>query len=454
MNGIVSLKPTATQPPRVVEVVNPVGNKPIVVDNQKLPTSTLRNYVEGRPVKVDWYQKQRDKVSGSYTQDGQVSASIDQFIKINALLVRLDGEIDYNQDNKDLTFSIKGALYVTTGLVPAEGDLFVYEAGNGRKLVYTVTQSNRLSALNEAVYRCDFTALYYSTDKRFDDLNKKVLQEFIFIEDYANFGKASVITTDLFRLIKNLILAKERMAEDYIREFRDKETHLLLVPSQMSSTYDPFTAKALQECLTHLSYYDLNKVRFQSISLDDLEGFPTVWDALTQRRPDLLIGARIKSACISISSIPAVTMLRTIRHCGASYLVFPQVESSTAPIANEAGDWLPTSGNNPNGPAHLLFHSTTANTRVITHDVCKDGLYIFSKAFYNKDHEGMSFLELLLWRYMENQPPDVAALQELVSNWRAWPNVKRYFYTPALLLLIDDAVRNNHSITNVQGNNR
>lgn len=454
MNGIVNLKPTATQPPRVVEVVTPVANKPIIIDNQKQPVSTLRNYVEGKPIKVDWYQKQRDKVSGSYTQDAQVSATIDQFIKINKLLVRLDGDIDYSQDSKDLTFNIKGTLFVTTGLVPGEGDLFVYEAGNGRNLTYTITQASRLSALNESVYRCEFTALYYTSDKRFNDLNSKVLQEFIYIEDYANFGKASVITTDLFRQIKNLILAKDRMCDDYIKEFRDKETHLLLVPSQMSSTYDPFTAKAMQECLTHFAYHEMSKVRFQSIASDALQGFPTVWDALTERRPELLVGARIKSACINVSFLPSVTMLRTIRYCGASYLVFPQVESSTAPVELDAGDWIPTEGNSPLGPTHLLLNTSTLGAPVITHDVCKDGMYIFSRAFYNRDHAGMSFLELLLWRYLENQPPDVGALTQLVNNWRAWSNVKRYFYTPALLLLIDDAVRNNNSITNVQGNNR
>ena len=42
MNGIVNLKPTATQPPRVVEVVTPVANKPIIVDNQKQPVSTQK----------------------------------------------------------------------------------------------------------------------------------------------------------------------------------------------------------------------------------------------------------------------------------------------------------------------------------------------------------------------------------------------------------------------------
>lgn len=453
--SLITLSPTSPAPTRAVEPVVPPKHIPIIVDAPRYDVSALRGVTEGTPIVVDWYQKLKDKISGTYAVDSTVSSTIDQLLKINRLEVRLDGEIDYTQNDKDKTFLIKGELIVTNGLVPNEGDCFRYEAGNGRSLIYTINSAVRTSAMDEGMYRCSFSALFYTSDARYRDLESKVVDSYHYVRDYATLGRSAVVTTEFFSNAKELHKIRHNMAQDYLREFVNHDHKLLLVPSQSQKTYDPYTAHAFRAAMPELPYHKQQAVKFHDTVEDGGSGDPTIWDALLERRADLLVGCRTLSYTVNVGGLVTKPILRSIRYCGANYLVFPVTDNETSDVTIMGTAFTPEAGTTPTGPLDLMLQKNPVQgARPATYPPSMEGRYVLSPAFYNRDEENMSLLEWLTWNYLDGNPSDMRALLSLVSNYRAWPDVRRYYYTPLLMILMNAALQEGSTAIGKDGDNR
>ena len=69
---------------------------------------------------------------------------------------------------------------------------------------------------------------------------------------------------------------------------------------------------------------------------------------------------------------------------------------------------------------------------------------MFSPAFYNKDQTGQSVIELLVWKYITEQPLRAQELTALLDNYYFWGTLEQYYAIPiclALIKAIDPEVR-------------
>lgn len=446
--NLVNFGPTAPAPDRVVQPVVPTQTRPIVVDTGKRPVATLGGYVDGIPARVHWYSQVNDGQMGTYGYDKGKSASVQQFIKIHNLEIRLDGDFTPTQNPQDKTFTVEGGAHVTTGVVPNVGDVFSYEAGDGRYAVYQVNESIRTTAMNAAVYRVRFTRIFYTSDPRYVDLENKVVEggRMYYIKEYAQFGRDPVVTTAVYEDLRALHKLQGEMAEDFIRSFTNREYGFLAVPFQVATTYDPFLAEAFRALIDPSRHPAIQRVRFYKYAQDGSYNQPTIWDVVLQRRPDLLVDCRSKSEMTRFTNFVPMPTLLSLRYCGADNLVLPQSETDGGFQRYDYTEtWAPLPGPTPKGPMEA-FLSTTINGPAATlpklHPVCKDGYYVLSEAFYKRDPAGYSLLEKLMWDYLERDALRSDLVRHLASNYRVWEPAQRFYYTPLVLVLIQMCLMN------------
>lgn len=444
--SLVELSPTAKYPDRAPEPQVPANVKPIVVDNEFTDKANLKRYIEGMPITTNYYQMVNDGVMGTYGYDPLKSPLLQQYIRVNGLELRLDGDILPTQNVKDQTFTIKGTAYVTAGVIPAEGDLFSYDVGDGRHGIFQINQQTRMTAMNNTVYQVEFQLIFYTSDKRFNDLETKVIEEMFFLKDFEQFGKSAVVTTETFDTLKYLYKAQHDMARDYIREFKSNEHHFLAVPGQPSSTYDPFVAAAFRGLIDPTRFPEIDRVNTYSFSADEFQSLYTIWDVILERRKELLVGVREKSMAANVGTFAPMPMSFSMRYCGATVLVMPGSDTEVySSITNFGNMWTPGEGKMPGGPEFLKAPNNIvglANTIPMLHPVSKDGYYVLSKAFYNKEPEGFSLLEKLLWDYLDNRFVNIDHLRHIATNYRAWPSVRRFYYVPLVMILIQISLQN------------
>lgn len=446
--SLLSFSPTSTPAPTVVQPTAPLHISPVVVDNQTRPVASLRGFVEGMRCIVNYYSCVATQADATYGHDVGKSPLLQQYNKINNLDIVLDGDITTTQDTKDKTFVISGSAFITTGLIPNEGDLFSMDVGDGRVGIMQVNNSQRMTAVNNAVYQIDFKQIFYVSDTaRYGDLESKVIQNLHFIRDFAQFGKDPVVTTSVFADLKALSKIQYDLVEDYLRAFTNRNHRLLVCGGQTRVTYDAFAVKTLRAVTDSRSHPAIEQLRFLTDMVDDQLDQPTLWDALLQRRSDLLIGCRDRSKVIDARLHSRQPVLRSLRYSGAELLVFPYSRTASLEDKNEgAVDWTPTASMTPGGAVSLHARSGTPEAPAAhlppLHPVCKDGFYVLSEAFYTNDPANQSLLEKLTWDYLQGDGISSRNLHYLVSNHRAWTAPERYFYVPVVLILIRAALLN------------
>lgn len=444
--SLMSFAPSATQAPKAIQPVVPTQINPTVVNNQLRPVSSLRGYVEGMRCVVHYYSQVNDGTQATYGHDVGKSPLLQQFIKIKRLEIILDGDINPSQNNADKTFTVTGSAFITMGVIPNEGDMFSMDVGDGRVGVMQINNSQRLTAMNNAVYQVDFQLMYYASELiKYNDLEAKVVQQLNYVRDFAQFGKDPVVTDDMFADLKALSKLQFELANDYLRAFTNKEHKLLTLPGQLVITHDPFCASAFRSTIDIHLHHEVESLRFLNVSLDNQTDQPTLWDALKERRPELLIGCRDRSNVLNAYSLRQQPVLRSLRYSGAELIVFPfsRSQSNNKPLIGTV-DWVPTPLISPGGAVTLMNRVGTASpvssVLVPLHPVCKDGFYVLSEAFYTNTPAGQSLLEKLVWDYLQGEGISSRDLHYLISNHRSWPADQRYFYTPILLILIRSAL--------------
>lgn len=444
--SLLTFGPSATPAPTAPQPVLPTQVKPVVVDNQVRPVSHLRGYIEGMRCVVNYYSQVTDGTSATYGHDVGKSALLQQYRKIKRLEIVLDGDIVPNQNTQDKTFVIAGTAFISTGVVPNEGDVFVMDVGDGRMGVMQVNNSQRMTAMNDSVYQIEFQQIFFSSDTgRFNDMESKVVQELNFVRDFAQFGKDPVVTDTVYADLKALSKIQYELVEDYLRAFTNRDHRLLTLTGQSLVTYDAFTAKALRAIVDTRLHPAIEQLRFLNDGLDDQRDQPTLWDVLLQRRADLLIGCRDRSHAISTKNYPRSPVIRSLRYSGAQLLIFPYSRTPSLEDKAEGSQaWTPTAVATPGGSTTLMQRvgqpESTAQNMVVMHPVCKDGYYVLSEAFYTNNATEQSLLEKLVWDYLQGEGISSRNLHYLVSNHRAWSAPERYFYVPVVLMLMRAAL--------------
>lgn len=450
--SLITLAPSA--PPPVEPLIPNVQSTPAkstIVDTSIIPRNTLIAFVEGAPWLVNYYQRTLSKDMALYGHDASSSAVNQNYTKIMNLELRLQGELSVSQNTTDKRFTSRGTAIVPQGVIANNGDMFAADVGDGREGIFEITNSTRKSMRDQAVYEIEFNIAYIKqSDKpRYDDLESKIVEVVHFMRDYARHGKNPIVSDSTFHDLVELQRITRSMTTDYLRWFFSSEIGAFIVPGQPEPTYDPFCDAFLRSVVDLYREPNYQRASQFSVQLDNHDDAVTLWDMLRERRYDLISGCRHKFGIFPTYQLNQRPALRSLRYSRIKLVVYPHpvedgpdsffngddfiLDNSPLTVAPQTGGASQAS-DRPNKPSGIILEPTK--------DVNFNGFYVLSEAFYTDATDGdLSLLEKLTLDFCKGKPVNSAHLRWLVSNYRSWPALHRYYYVPICLMLARSLVQ-------------
>jgi hypothetical protein len=152
------------------------SNESIAVDNRDTPRINLLTHIVGSSWVVDYYSQVLNTNSQLSGQQLSVSAVYQQYKKINNLEIKVTSALTSSQDEQK-NMSVTGEATLFPFIIPNDGDMFIADIGNGKKAVFTITRTTKLSIYKQACYTISYVLDSESLIK-IDDLNAKVVENY------------------------------------------------------------------------------------------------------------------------------------------------------------------------------------------------------------------------------------------------------------------------------------
>jgi len=410
--------------------------------------------------------------------------------------LRVSSPLSASQDAEQKNMLVSGTSNVYPFLIPVEGDMFIADIGDGNAGIFRVTASTRKSLFKDTCYEIEYVLQGYVNETNVGDLEAKVVRSVYYVDDFAQHGQDPFLEVADYNAMRVLNDRYKDLADLYLRMFCSREFKTLLVPGQQQSTYDPFMLDAVKAFISSRDSYRVVDVRKLNCDGDIGVKSASIWDVLLTRDPYLLEQCCTRVTTVSTRNFSAEPMFEGIRFSGINRVVYPidpfvNIDYSYSRQLRPAslGGLTPTSEVTTNGISALrhevsiftdefvdalddlseslqVFDIMVQNKDITAEDallqndlenteedsmsqqefpliwpVTLDDYYVFSESFYAMVRPRMSKLEVCIANYLEKKPIDLQILLELATKAPRWGGLERFYYIPAILILIKSAIR-------------
>ncbi len=447
--------PKPSAPPKVeptVAVIQPKAAHSVLVDNKEISRDSLITHISGIALVCDYFALVVNKDNALYSQDVGQSGSTQQYSRYNNFEFRQKGSLNDDQDDTDKVFVVRGTGVVHSGLIPNEGDMFTADVGDGRRGVFNVTRSQRLSIFSDSVYQIEYSLMYFVTDKPNDykDLEKKVVKTMYYVKDRLDYNDSPFLADDEYNFYRRLGGFYHEISRNYFAWFFSKEFAAYVIPGQTSPTFDYFLYKALRVIFREDPHQVLVKHQAINIMDDDLieRGFD-LFSVLLERSASKFEICDRRAGLVRTESFSYEGTTTNIRYTGIRYLVYPvTTEARTDEGYNRLNHtvWETQLYPTPNktDPEILLkeLAAFSFGDKIVPliKPVTIDDYYILSEDFYKRGDD-LSVLEAQTLLYIDGKPCEATSIRLLCENYRYWPRLEKFYYLPILLILIQSMLK-------------
>ena len=192
------------------EVVPPTPETPKIYNEQYRhsivqgtyqPETSLITMVQGTPFIVEYYRQRLAPDEEPQPFDPFNAATYNQYTRIRKLIVKSegDGAFDFNTDKGESNVKYTG--WVSFGLPPIRGDVFISEIMDGRAGLFQITDQPELPnfTANKA-YRITFQMVGILEQSWAEELERRVQQELVYSIDSALNGGVGLVSEEDFDL--------------------------------------------------------------------------------------------------------------------------------------------------------------------------------------------------------------------------------------------------------------
>lgn len=437
--------PVAPQAPKPVETQSYAPDYDTAVEDTRFTSfKNILSHVSGHSWIVDYYQQQLSRDDELSPQDLSLDPVYQQYLKVSELELKVSSPLSQSQTQETKEFEVTGTATIYTALIPNKGDMFVADIGDGRKGIFTVTEAERLTIMQETAYNVSYILVDYNSDDRVIDLERKTVKHTHFVKKLLKHGTDPILVNEDYNRFISLSDTREKIKGRYFALFFNKSTSTLLVPGQTLLTYDNFVVKAIKGFMNNKENPTLRVLKKYTIELPGRQEPLTLWDALLRHSSDIL------PICSERLAIVPSSVFNTIPQYEGVY--YSNIKSVVYPVDYNNSDLNST-----------FFKVGAVSSRDITHQfketdlgsldtptqtvlgidalpniwpVTKDDYYIFSAAFYTSNGVEMSKLETIVYESLEGKPVNQRILFELCADLDKWGELEQFYYTPILLILI------------------
>ena len=451
---IASLNPISPEleMPRDTVVVTQLPTQVAYVDT-KLPYNRQRTtFLEGYSwILPAYYEQILGAGEAPRQQDSGQSGIYQQYTEIKGLELKVTQALQPAQDTATGATTLSGSanFYSIANLIPNKGNMFCADIGDGREGVFTITNVEKKSIFNSSAYAVDYTLVYVANDhpERRADLKNKTVKSLNFVKDLFYAGQDPMVIDDEFASYQRLTGFYYELIGYYFDTFYSNRHKTLLVPSQTSPTFDWFATSFFLKMLRSEDHLLSDAVHTFDNGSDRYMNQDQLYSVIAKASPGLLKVCNRCMGLVANSSFLNPAYLKGLAANSMQRVVYPDspigLVDDKPPIGLCANSLDPSSY--PRTSADFSPATSTDSNQVIwVHPVTLSPTYVFSPAFYNKDQTGQSVIELLVWKYITEQPLRAQELTALLDNYYFWGTLEQYYAIPiclALIKAIDPEVR-------------
>jgi hypothetical protein len=443
--------PTPEQPhePRVYSP----KYKGVTVDTRYIPSSALLTHVEGSSMSVNWYSQVLNDDTELAGQNPNRNPILQPYLLIEGMELKVTTPLTFAQIENTQNVGATGQANVYPFLVPNDGDMFLTDVGDGREGIFKVTNTTRKSIFKDTCYEIEYEFVDFSDRNlfRIADLNTKVVETYVFMKDFLQYGQNPVLLKEEANMVLDLTFAHQDITRQWFQEFFSREFSTLAVPGQAFATYDSFITTFMMKFVTTLAAPEVQYTRLLNTDGPMDLKTPTIWDVCRERNPMLMRMINRQMGLTAALYFPSNPMMEGIHHSGFQYIVYPKnprqswddkrnmyqplmLAYSLTPVPSIAG--------------RLEELITAADLKGMPYENCPllkdilcDDYYIFSQAFYDQDRPNMSKLEQAVWDMIERKPVSLKLLNFFTKTYQTWGGLERFYFTPFVLMLIRSQIR-------------
>ncbi len=425
--------------------------KTSIVESQFTPRSALLTHLSGARWIIDYYSQVIGTNEELKAFDPNQQAIYQSYKKVNRCEILLQGGLNTSIDPQSNQAKISGSAVMYPGIIPNQYDVIIGDLGDGRLGQFTIVEPpQRKSYFNDSAYEISFEfSRYY--DKPLEDLlNTRIVRSFYFERDYLTYGQNPYLIEEDYHHHKKLEYYIHSLEERWIKEFFNKSMKTFVVPGQADVTYDSFLMQAVMALFAqnrNSLYRQVNVLNVDDWGLNYLDNLFT----LLLTRDEFKINSIFKQfVLISSTMFTSVMQLNGIRFSGVNSVVVPK-DYEMDYDNNEYGSGGIVSGFcgccttcssdftfNANDSLPTNFDGTEGTRLPI---VNKDGYYILSQAFYEKDFTNMVKFEKLLWNGILKSKVDPSDVFQYFEAYPKWSKIDRFYLGIILIILLRYSLR-------------
>ena len=209
-------------------------------------TSLLSN-VSGSPILTEYYRQFLGASEEPITLQPDSIETYQSYTRIKGLILKIDGDKSPNFDDELGIITEQGVAFVMFDLAPIIGDVFIADIGDGLTGLYTISAPPRIRNITmDKVYEIDFRLIAIMNQAIEDNLNKKVVEEFVYSKDSAIRGGNAVITASDWEDNKKLNHLETLISKFIYENFFYNPEKTIILPGEDDVLYDPYLARFLQ----------------------------------------------------------------------------------------------------------------------------------------------------------------------------------------------------------------
>lgn len=458
---IIQPKPDAAVPaPPTTVPVTPQITDPtydgVAVDTQYTPRGSLLTYAEGSNWTVTYYRQLVGNSNELSTQQMARPGAFQQYQRIKNVLLKVTAPLSTSQDNESKSMILTGTALSMNGLIPNVGDQFVADAGDGKAAIFVVTNSDKRSLLKDSLFQIEYLLKDYATSPLLADMDAKVVSDATYIAGNLMIGRNPIIATDDMVQMQSLATQLRLLIAQYFANFFSVDYQTLLVPDQVSSTYDTFLTHAILNYIGTEDNLVVPRIRLWNVDGDLALKVKTLWDALNVMRYDYLPMCNQHMGVTGTSVLNDWPYFQSAYYSGMSQLVYPidgrtDVDSQYGLVEQPAlaafAEGKPVNKDisrliTKTDLTGLSYTATNSNGLPDILPVAVDDYYVFSKNFYTPGLTAGSCLENITLQALKGATIDLGELLRLATNASSWGNLERFYYVPVIIALIKANIGN------------
>lgn len=439
MPKLVVPNPTAaptTTPPAVGQ---PTSMSTATVDNRVTPVRSLLSTLDGSAWSVDFYLHHVGKHNDLQQLDPSSQSALRPLTVVKGMEIFVERGLEDSTDPNSGVTTVTGSANVPPSITPNVNDYFIADGTVGRKAVYRITNVIRKSFTKDTVYNIEYQLVeYYDVNS---DISKQLIastvQTYVYDSERARTGNLAILQEDSADRISRLRDWMHSATRMYLRENYVQRIRNIAVTDQglnaEEEVLDVYVAWFIDRIVDSTGFHTKGAMFSLPIQGEHIDVNRSVWGVLYERDRRSLKRVRKNFGPVAASVMQhSLTALRQLCYTGARHVMMDLDVRGDSPSIT----WL-----RDNAAFEGRVHTVAGVTVPWVYPVHKEH-YVFSDAFYASDKTMMSVLEIQLTDYLQNNRLNGDILEKLTQEHdEHWPLLERFYYAPALFLLIQNYIR-------------